>query len=32
MASRERGLDARDAPILAFPHKGVRDPMTAVCT
>ena len=25
-----RGLGARDTPILAFPHKGGRDPLTAL--
>ena len=28
--SRERGLYARDTPILTFPHKGGRDPMSAI--
>ena len=31
-ASSERGLDARDAPILAFPRKGRRDLLTAIRT
>ena len=26
----ERGLDARDTPILAFPHKGGRDLSLAI--
>ena len=28
----ERGLDARDTPILAFPHKGGRDLSLAIRT
>ena len=31
-ACRRRGLDARDTLILAFSHKGRRDPLTAVRT
>ena len=32
LALRGRGLDARDTPILAFPHKEGRDLSLAIRT
>ena len=30
LAFRERGLAPADTPILAFPHKGRRDPLASI--